>query len=74
VTVDPAAGGHPENLGVYALGALGPVEAAAVREHTAHCRECRQWLDEFAEVRDVLDRVPLADLLDSSPDAEEFLL
>jgi anti-sigma factor RsiW len=74
VTKDPAAGGHPENLTAYALGALGPVEAQAVREHTAHCRDCRQQLGEFAEVRDVLDRVALEDLLNSSPDGGEFLL
>jgi len=66
--MDQAAGDHPEGLGAYALDALGPAEAAAIREHTARCRDCRQHLDELAEVRDVLDGVPLEALLDSSSD------
>jgi anti-sigma factor RsiW len=70
----PAAGEHPEDLGAHALDALGPAEAAAVRAHTAHCRDCRQQLDEFAEVKDLLDRVPLEALLDSSPDGGKLLL
>jgi hypothetical protein len=70
---DLAPGEHPVGLGAHALGALGPAEAAAVREHTAHCRDCRQELDEFAEVTDMLDQVPLAALLDSSPDGGTLL-
>jgi hypothetical protein len=72
--MDPAAGEHPEDLGAHALGALGPAEAAAVREHAARCHDCGQQLDDFAKVKDVLDRVPLEALLDSSPDGGKLLL
>jgi anti-sigma factor RsiW len=65
---DQAPGAHPENLGAYALDALDPAEAAAVRRHVADCRECGQQLDELAEAKDALDRVPLEELLDISPD------
>lgn len=57
---------HPEGLAAYALDGLGPEEAAAVREHTAHCHGCRQELGEFAEVKALLDQVPLEALLGSS--------
>lgn len=68
-----AVGEHPDSLGAHALGGLGPAEAAAVREHTAHCRDCRQQLDEFAEVTDLLDQVPLEALLGSRPDGGSTL-
>jgi anti-sigma factor ChrR (cupin superfamily) len=71
--MDPAAGEHPEGLAAYALGGLNAAEAAAVRRHAAHCGDCGQLLDEFAEVRDMLDQVPLALLLDGSPDGEYLL-
>jgi anti-sigma factor RsiW len=65
---------HAENLSAYALGALDPVEARAVRGHLARCPECRWQLDQLTVVKDVLDHVPLEALLDSSPDNEELLL
>jgi anti-sigma factor ChrR (cupin superfamily) len=68
--MDPAAGEFPVDLGAYALGGLDPAAAAAVRGHAAHCGSCRQELDEFAEVRELLDRVPLEALLDGSPVGE----
>jgi hypothetical protein len=64
--MDPAAGGHFVDLGAYALGGLDLAEAAAVRGHAAHCGDCSQQLDEFAEVTDLLDLVPLEALLDGS--------
>ena len=60
-----AAGEHFADLGAYALGGLDPTAAAAVRGHAAHCGGCLQQLDEFAEVRALLDLVPLEALLDS---------
>jgi len=71
--MDSAAGAHPENLGAFALDALCPAEAEAVRIHTARCPDCKRQLDELAEVRDVLDRVPLEALLDAAPDGTGLL-
>jgi hypothetical protein len=64
--MDPAASEHFVDLGAYALGGLDRAAATAVRGHAAHCGDCRQQLDEFAEVTDLLDLVPLEALLDAS--------
>ena len=62
---------HAENLGAYTMGLLDPAEARAVRSHLADCPDCRRQLDELAEVKDLLDRVPLEALLDNSPGDEK---
>jgi anti-sigma factor RsiW len=64
--MDLAAGEHFADLGAYALGGLDPAAAAAVRRHAAHCGDCTQHLEEFAEVTALLDLVPLEALLDGS--------
>jgi anti-sigma factor RsiW len=63
---------HLVDLGAYALGGLDPARAGAVREHAARCGDCRQQLDEFAEVTAMLDLIPLEALLDGSPDGRAF--
>jgi len=73
--MDPAVDEHAEHLvdlGAYALGGLGPARAVAVREHAVRCGDCRQQLDEFAEVTAMLDMVPLGALLDGSPGDRAF--
>jgi anti-sigma factor RsiW len=65
---DETGGAHPEHLGAFALDALDPADAEVVRDHVARCSECRRQLDELAEAKDVLERVPLEALLDISPD------
>jgi anti-sigma factor RsiW len=73
--MDLAADEHAEHLvdlGAYALGGLGPARAVEVREHATRCAECRQQLDEFAEVTAMLALVPLEALLDGSPGDRAF--
>jgi len=43
-----------DQLGAYALGALEPGEAGALREHLARCGECRADLATFEHVTDEL--------------------
>jgi anti-sigma-K factor RskA len=43
-----------EQLAAYALGALEPDEAEAIREHLARCDECRTELESFGRVADGL--------------------
>jgi cytidine deaminase len=73
--MDPVVDEHAEHavdLGAYALRGLSPARAVAVREHAARCGDCRQQLDEFAEVTAMLDMVPLEALLDGSPGERAF--
>lgn len=44
-------------LGAYVLGALDPVEAAAVREHLAACPQCRAAYDELTPLPRLLSTV-----------------
>jgi len=50
------------SLGVYLLGALEPVERAAIEAHLAGCADCREQLSELAGLPSVLERLELADL------------
>jgi anti-sigma factor RsiW len=64
---------HIENLGAYALGALAPAEVRAAHKHLAHCAACRRQLEEFVEMKDVLDQVPLEALLNASTDGTDVV-
>jgi hypothetical protein len=69
----PASCRHSILLGAYILDALDPAEAAGMRAHMVHCRDCRQELGEFAEAKDMLERMPLAALLDSLPNGGQLM-
>jgi anti-sigma factor RsiW len=65
---------HHESLGAYALGVLGPDEAASVGAHLAECSDCRHELTELAGMRTMLDSVPSEAFLDGPPDEGALLL
>jgi anti-sigma factor RsiW len=59
-------------LGVYLLGAIEPAERAAVDNHLASCRECREELAGLAALPALLARVPAAGAGGLSPDETEW--
>jgi hypothetical protein len=61
-------------LGAYVLGVLDAEEARAVDEHVASCPECRQDLQELAEMGAMLGEVPPEAFLDGPPDGGDLLL
>ncbi len=63
-----------ESLGAYALGVLGPDEAASVDAHLAECADCRREVNELAEMRPMLDSVPPEAFFDGPPDDGALLL
>jgi hypothetical protein len=68
---DPSCRTFRELLGVYVVGAIEPVERAAVDAHLSQCYECREELAALAPLPALLHRVNPADaeriLLASSP-------
>ncbi|GAA4999122.1 zf-HC2 domain-containing protein [Actinopolymorpha pittospori] len=51
-----------DSLGAYALGALEPAEAAAVRDHLAGCPECQAAQAELAGIPDLLGLLRLEEV------------
>lgn len=61
-------------LGAYALGALEPAEAQAVRDHLTGCTDCRDEVAGFEDLKEVLGEVPPEAFLDGPPPDGELLL
>ena len=55
------------SLGAYVLGALDPVERAAVDAHLSECPSCREELADLAAMPGLLGRVRLEDVLEPAP-------
>jgi Putative zinc-finger len=55
------------SLGAYVLGALDPIERAAVDAHVSECAACRDELAGLAAMPGLLSRVRLEDVLEPSP-------
>jgi hypothetical protein len=55
------------SLGAYVLGALDPVERAAVDAHLSECASCREELAGFAAMPGLLSRVRVEDVLEPNP-------
>lgn len=55
------------SLGAYVLGALDPVERAAVDEHLSECLACRDELAGLAAMPGLLSRVRVEDVLEPDP-------
>jgi Putative zinc-finger len=55
------------SLGAYVLGALDPVERAAVDGHLSRCRACRDELADLAAMPGLLSRVRVEDVLEPAP-------
>jgi hypothetical protein len=55
------------SLGAYVLGALDPVERAAVDAHLSECPTCRDELAGLAAMPGLLSRVRVEDVLDPAP-------
>jgi Putative zinc-finger len=55
------------SLGAYVLGALDPVERAAVDAHLAGCPACRDELAGLAAMPGLLSRVRVEDVLEPAP-------
>ena len=67
---------HGDLLAAYALGALEPDEAEAMRRHIETCAICREQLPSMSSLPGLLDKVDLADVPPPQPPAwlEESLL
>jgi hypothetical protein len=57
----------PEELGAYVLDALPDEERDAVREHLAHCAECREQHAEIAGLPSLLDLAAVSGKHDVAP-------
>jgi putative zinc finger protein len=55
------------SLGAYVLGALDPVERAAVDAHLSECASCRDELAGLAAMPGLLSRVRVEDVLEPNP-------
>ena len=55
------------SLGAYVLGALDPVERAAIDTHLSGCRACRDELAGLAAMPGLLSRVRVEDVLGPAP-------
>jgi Putative zinc-finger len=55
------------SLGAYVLGALDPVERAAVEDHLSGCPACRDELASLAAMPGLLSRVRVEDVLEPAP-------
>ncbi|HEX6508748.1 MAG TPA: anti-sigma factor [Chloroflexota bacterium] len=65
-------GPENEQVGAYVLDALPPDEVMAFEEHLESCASCR---DEVAELRDVVDVLPLAvDLVEPAPSVRDRIV
>lgn len=61
-------------LGAYALGALEPAEAQAVRDHLAGCADCSDEVAGFEDLKAALGEVPPEAFLDGPPADGDLLL
>jgi hypothetical protein len=57
---------HPchDTLAAYSVGGLAVAETTACGPHVDACAVCRAFVAEFASVRELLERVPAALVLD----------
>jgi anti-sigma-K factor RskA len=67
---------HGDQLAAYALGALEPDDAEAMRRHIETCAICREQLPSMSSLPRLLDTVDMADVPPPQPPAwlEESLL
>jgi anti-sigma factor RsiW len=63
-----------EALGAYTLGALDEQETADVRDHLAHCAQCRAELEAVNVMAETLGEIPPEAFLDGPPDGGDLLL
>lgn len=61
-----------DSLGAYALGALEPAEAAAVRDHLAGCPECSAAHAELAGIPDLLGLLRLEEVEQGVEEPDEL--
>jgi len=61
-----------EQVALLAIGALEPVEQAAVEAHVASCPQCRQDLEQFRAVTDTFIHAPTDVLRPTAPLWEEL--
>jgi hypothetical protein len=59
-----------ENDAAYVMGSLTPEDRRAFEAHLVDCAECTQSVAELSTVTDLLDKVPLARVLQPAPDTQ----